>query len=82
MSEIHRRPKSPDDERNKMNGITLENITVNEWVQIKKEAIVILNAGTLGKDEFRCTIYGFVIWLLKNNKVLEIEGPAVDERVH
>jgi len=65
-----------------MNSITLDSISPNEWAQIKKEALIILNSGGVGRDEFRSTVIGFVVWLMKNNKILEFEVAGPKDRVH
>ena len=58
----------------------LESITANEWIEIKNEAIKAMPV--VKNDHFRATCYGFVNWLLKNDRYIEVEGPDKNDAIH
>jgi aspartyl/asparaginyl beta-hydroxylase (cupin superfamily) len=66
----------------KTTAVNIYEMGPKEWRAIRLEALNVLHSGVVGKDEFRATILGFVTWLIKNNKHIEIELKADDELVH
>lgn len=64
----------------KQKSIQLEKLLPKEWAEIKLEAMRLLPS--VQNDHFRATVHGFISWLMKNNGVLEIEGPDKNDPVH
>lgn len=82
MSQNNRKTLRTNKLGDKMKAVTLDRLTPGEWVEIKKEALRFLHGGSVKGDEFRATVWGFVFWLLKNNKVLEFEGIGPEDKIH
>lgn len=62
--------------------VSLEGLTPKDWVEIKKLAIQIYNSGQHQRDQLKCGIHAFVLWLVTNDCDLVSEDPPDAQDLH
>lgn len=60
--------------------ISIDGLTKEQWSEIRSLAVQIYKSKQHGKDELKCAVHAFLLWVIHNDfDLLAGEVPADDE---
>jgi hypothetical protein len=68
----------PDDEDEERAIITLETLTPEQWIEIRRIALKIFDSKRYGTDQLKCAVAAFAAWISTQEGDFACEDPGPD----